>query len=56
MDLNLFSIYFLRFLDDEEVRFTSYAEWRYNDNPDISIMLLMGPIDAELIQLINYMN
>jgi len=33
---------FLIWMELEEWRITSYAEWRYNDNPDFEPMLLMG--------------
>lgn len=33
---------FIWFLMDEEIRYTSWAEWRYHDNPDFEPMLMMG--------------
>jgi hypothetical protein len=38
----MFNISFLIFLQFEECRLTSWAEWRYHDNPDFEAMLLMG--------------
>ena len=34
--------YFTFFLEEEECRVTSWAEWRYHDNPEFEQMLYMG--------------